>query len=190
MVFSNQIMEKQKFGFFALFDTDSPDSHVGALLITDEQGIPLEFKCTHAVKPTAIQKTLYGEKLKSYIANTLCAVPLLNSAGNKPSIIFVNAPYVLGLRQETQIPTLLVKSAGEAINLVQGDTDDSARSRVENHTGAYQPVVIQPHPSFKDDLKKLNEQIQTLFNQFDLNEPFDRMQKSIEILGKHDSKFK
>lgn len=185
-----QTMEKQKIGFFALFDTETPDSHVGALLITDEHGIPLEFKCTHAVKPTAIQKTLYGEKLRPYIANALCGAPLLSSAGNKPSVIFVNAHYALGLRQETQIPTLLVKSAGEAINLVKGDSDDSARSRLENSTGTYQPVVIQPHPSFKDDLKELNEQVQTLFNQFDLNEPFERMQKSIGILGRNDSKFK
>lgn len=182
-------MEKQKIGFFSLYDTDTAESFVGALLVTDDNGIPLEFKCTHAVKPTAIQKSLYGDKLKPYIAVTLCGIPLLNNISNKPDLLFVNIPFVLGLRPEIETPTLLIKRAGESINL-QSDESDAEKQRIENESGQFQAIILQSHPDHKDESKSLNGKINQLFNNFDLIEPFERMKKSIEILGKNDNKFK
>lgn len=182
-------MDKQKIGFFSLYETEIADSYVGALLITDENGIPLEFKCTHAVKPTAIQKSLYGDKLKPYIAINLCGVPLLSSISNKPNILFINIPFILGLQPEIEIPTILIKRAGESVNL-QSDDYEIEKHRVENDMGQFQAVVLQSHPDGNDENKSLNGTVNQLFNNFDLIEPFERMKKSIEILGKNDNKFK
>ncbi len=180
-------MGKQKLGFFSLYATEVTDSYVGSLLVTDEFGIPLEFKCTHAVKPTAIQRSLYGDKLQPYVAITLCGIPLINSIGNKPDMLFVNIPYILGIRPNIEISTLLIRRAGESINL-QSDEDDSEKHKIES--GLYQAVILQTHPSYKEEAMRLNGEINLLFNNFDLIEPFERMKKSVEILGKSDSKFK
>jgi hypothetical protein len=182
-------MEKQKIGFFSLYDTDTADSYVGALLVTDDNGIPLEFKCTHSVKPTAIQKSLYGDKLKPYIAITLCGIPLLNNISNKPDILFINIPFILGLRPEIEIPTLLIRRTGESINL-QSEENETEKQRIESESGQFQAIVLQAHPDKKEESKALNGTVNQLFNNFDLIEPFDRMKKSIEILGKNDTKFK
>ncbi len=183
-------MDKQKIGFLSLYDLETPDTYVGSLLVTDENGIPLEFKCTHAVKPTAIQKTLYGDKLKPYIAITLCGVPLFNSITNKPDLIFVNIPFILDIRAEINTPTLLIRRAGEVINLGSDKQHDNEKLRIENESGVFQPLVIQSHIEKKEEAKKYNSIINELFNNFDLIEPFQRMQKSIEILGRSDNKFK
>jgi len=182
-------MEKQKIGFFSLYDTDTADSFVGGMLITDENGIPLEFKCTHAVKPTSIQKSLYGDKLKPHIAVTLCGIPLLNNISNKPDILFVNIPFILGLRPETKIPTLLIKRAGESINL-NSQENQSEKQRIEHESGEFQAIIIQSHPDYKEESTSFSIRINQLFSNFDLIEPFERMKKSIEILGKNDNKFK
>lgn len=182
-------MDKQKFGFFALYDTDTADSYVGALLITDDNGIPLEFKCTHSVKPTAIQKALYGDKLKPYIAITLCGIPLLNNIINKPDLLFIDIPFILGIRPAIEIPTLLIRRTGESINL-QSDDNETEKQRIESDSGQFQAIILQSHPDKKEESKELSGAINQLFNNFDLIEPFDRMKKSIEILGKNDSKFK
>jgi hypothetical protein len=182
-------MEKQKIGFLSLFDTDTDDSYVGALLVTDDNGIPLEFKCTHSVKPTAIQKSLYGDKLKPYIAITLCGLPLLNNISNKPDILFLNIPYALGLRPEIEIPTFLIRRTGESINL-QTEENVTEKQKIESESGQFQSIILQTHPDNKEELMKLNGTINHLFNSFDLIEPFDRMSKSIEILGRNDTKFK
>lgn len=182
-------MEKQKIGFLSLYDTDTSDSYVGALLITNENGLPLEFKCTHSVKPTAIQKSLYGDKLKPYIAITLCGIPLLNSISNEPDILFVNIPFILGIRPEIEIPTLLIRRAGDSINL-ESDENETEKERIESESENYQAIILQTHPDNKEESKSQNELVNELFKNFDLIEPFERMKKSVEILGKNDSKFK
>jgi hypothetical protein len=180
-------MSRQKIGFFSLYETDTSDSYVGAFLVTDENGLPLEFKCTHAVKPTAIQKSLYGDNLKPYIAIALCGIPLYNNISNKPDLLFVNIPFILGLRVEIEIPTLLIKRIGDSINL-QADENEIEKKRIESDQ--FQAIILQSHPGYKEESKSLSEKINQLFNRFDLIEPFERMQKSIEILGRNDNRFK
>lgn len=182
-------MDKQKIAFLSLYDLETPDTYVGSLLITDENGIPLEFKCTHSVKPTAIQKTLYGDKLKPYIAITLCGMPLLNSITNKPNLLCINIPFVLDIRTEIQIPTILIRRAGDVVNIGTDQQNDNGKQRIENELGAYQSIIIQSHQEHKEESQKFIITINELFNNFDLVEPFERMKKSIEILGRNDNKF-
>lgn len=182
-------MDKQKIGFLSLYDLETPDTYVGSLLITDENGIPLEFKCTQSVKPTAIQKTLYGDKLKPYIAITLCGIPLLNSINNKPDLLCINIPFILDIRTEIEIPTILIRRAGEIVNLGTDKQNDNEKQRIENELGSFQSIIIQSHQDHKEESKRFTSNINELFNNFDLVEPFERMKKSIEILGRNDNKF-
>ena len=183
-------MEKQKIGFLSLYEIETSDTFVGSLLVTDNNGIPIEFKCTHAVKPTAIQKTLYGDKLIPYIGITLCGIPLINSISNKPEIICVNVPFILDIRTEVKTPTLLIRRAGEVISLGSDNQTDNEKHRIEDDLGNFQPIIIQSHQDNKEEAKTYIPLINELFNNFDLIEPFDRMKKSIDILGKSDNKFK
>ena len=50
--------------FLGIYETASHDGFIGAVLVTDHKGIPQEFRCTHPVKPTSIQKPLYGDALE------------------------------------------------------------------------------------------------------------------------------
>src|SRR4030042_5256124 len=90
--------------FFAIYKTSSNDGYLGAVLVTDLQGIPQEFRCTHLVKPTAIQKPLYGDTLEPYIGVNLCGIPLIESIQNKPSLIMVHREFLLGVRTASPCP--------------------------------------------------------------------------------------
>ena len=62
---------------------------------------------------------------------------------------------------------------------------------VVNEYGTYEPVELEYHPDYlKKDTTNSLEDIKSVFTNFDLYEPFERMKKSVEILGKSDSKFK
>jgi hypothetical protein len=182
-------MENLRIGFLTLQELETPDTFVGALLITNEFGIPLEFKCSHAIKPSAIQKTLYGDKLKTHIAVGLCGLPLIEASANKPEFICTNQSFILDLRNSTEIPTLFIARTGDVINLGSDEKRDIQKMRVESTDGVFQPIVFQSHPLFGRDSEKLMPTMTSLFQRFDLLEPFDRMTKSIEILGKNDAKF-
>ena len=185
-------MSKKKIGFVSLYETDVKDSYVGTVLITDHYGIPLEFKCTHSVKATAIQKALYGERLEPYIGIELCGAPLLKSITNSPDFLFINVPYLIALRKKMDVPMILINRASK--EEVTGEIIENTREGkilIVNEYGTYEPVEIEYHPEyFKKDSASTMEEIKLVFTNFDLFEPFERMKKSVEILGKSDSKFK
>jgi|SRR3990170_6188950 len=177
-------------GFLSLFKTLSKDGHLGAVLVTDSQGIPQEFRCTHPVKPTTIQKPLYGDMLEPYIGVNLCGVPLFKSVQNIPSLIIVDKEFLLDVRKAISCPVIFIRRAGEAIDLksTTGVESNFKRERVDCATGRFQPVVFTPHPDFNDDITVAREILEKVFTYLDPLEPFERMLKAIELLGK-DKKF-
>jgi len=120
---ANEEEQANIFGFWGLYETLAKDGYLGAILITDLRGIPQEFRCTHPVKPTTVQKPLYGTTLEPYIGVNLCGIPLIESIQNKPSLIMVNNEFLLDVRSKSNCPVIFVRRAGEAINIKS--TDDS-----------------------------------------------------------------
>ena len=52
---------KNHLSFLTIEKTENKGGYLGAILITDTRGVPIEFRCTYPIKPTLIQKPLYGE---------------------------------------------------------------------------------------------------------------------------------
>ena len=76
-------------GFYSLVATSDEKGYLGALLVTDDIGKPEEFRVTHPVKPTLLQRQIYGETLIPHIGVSLCGVPLYEALKNKPSLLLV-----------------------------------------------------------------------------------------------------
>jgi hypothetical protein len=81
-----QVQEKAdtsaQVGYFRHHQID--DRHMGAILITNQIGVPLEFKYTEPVAATRLHKILYGSVLEKYLHETvirdrlgreICGVP-------------------------------------------------------------------------------------------------------------------
>lgn len=188
---SNSREQNILIGFLALYETLSHDGYLGAILITDFKGIPQEFRCTHPVKPTIIQKPLYGDTLESYIGVDLCGIPLIKSIKNEPSIIVVCKDFLLDVRRESSCPVIFIRRAGEAIDIKQSESSNTTlkRERIDCPTGRFQPIVLSSHPSFYDDIESAKETLEKVFSHLDLFEPFERMSKAIEVLAKQDKRF-
>jgi len=178
-------------GFLALYETPTHDGYLGAILVTDLQGIPQEFRCTHPVKPTTIQKPLYGNTLEPYIGINLCGMPLIGSIQNKPLLIVVHKEFLLGVRTASPCPVVFIRRAGEAIDVKPSDSSETTlrRERIDCPTGRFQPIVLTPHPDFDDDIASAREILEKIFSYLDPIEPFERMSKAIEVLAKQDKRF-
>ena len=107
----NQEEQNTILGFLALYETSGQEGYLGAILITDQQGIPQEFRCTHPVKPTTIQKPLYGNTLQPYIGIKLCGIPLIESIQNKPSLLVVREEFLLDVRPACPFPVVAIRKA-------------------------------------------------------------------------------
>jgi hypothetical protein len=177
--------------FLGLYQTLSNDGFIGAILVTDAQGIPKEFRCTHPVKPTSIQKPLYGDALEPYIGVNLCGVPLFKSIQNSPDLIVVDKDHLLGIRKSNFCPVVSVCRAGKAADVgsVGRSGNNSKREKIDSSTGHFQPIEYATHPNFADDTTVARDLLKKIFVYLDPIEPFDRMKKAIETLGKQDNRF-
>ena len=179
-------------GFLGLYETLTHDGYIGSILITDHQGRPQEFRCTYPIKPTTIQKPLYGETLEPHIGVNLCGIPLIQSIQIKPSLVVVNKDFLIDIREESLCPVVYIRRIGEAIDIKESNSSDITlrRERIDCSTGRFQPIIIEPHPNYyDDDINNTRKTLEKVFTHLDPIEPFERMEKAIEILGKQDKRF-
>jgi hypothetical protein len=178
-------------GFLTLLETNSHDGFLGAILIADKRGVPREFRCTYPVKPTALQRILIGASIESHVGVELCGVPLMQSIQCRPDLILVDRECLLDVRSSCACPVLFIRKAGEAMAIdTPGSTAATAqKERLESPTGKFQPIIFAPHPSFSSDSKSAKDLLSDPTVVVDPLEPFGRIAKAMEVLGKQDQKF-
>ncbi len=82
----------------------------GGCLVTDALTRPLEFRVSGAVRPTSLQKVLYGDTLQEYICNDLLGIPLIQSLEVKPEFVLVREAEFLKLRPRVGMPVLWARA--------------------------------------------------------------------------------
>ncbi|UCH02182.1 MAG: hypothetical protein JSV20_10350 [Candidatus Bathyarchaeota archaeon] len=177
------IFESQSIGFLTFHSID--ESYVGAVLVTDFKGVPMEFRCTHPIKPDAIQLSLYGATFLSHVGVELCGKPLIKSVKNKPKFIIVNHTYLLNLDNYLPYPVILVKR-----------TEHQGKNAFDSGS-EYQIKSIKPHDdqadtfeiiSRRETIDKSQEFIKKLCTEVDILEPFERIKKAIEIITRKNAR--
>src|SRR3990172_13235474 len=76
----------------------------GGVIITDGETKPYEFRCTSPIRPTALQRVLYGDTLDEHIHIELVGIPLLKAAKEEPSLVIVRKPVLLNVRPKVSVP--------------------------------------------------------------------------------------
>jgi hypothetical protein len=111
--------EKKKFAFLDLAVFEDGEAIRGGCLVTDEHTHPLEFRVSGAIRPTNLQKILYGDTLIEYISNDLIGLPMLQALDNKPDIVLVREAEFLKLRLGVDMPVLWVRATAEGQFVLQ-----------------------------------------------------------------------
>ena len=176
----------------------------GGALVVSQTTEPLEFRCTSAVRPTNLQKILWGDSLGAHIAANLVGVPLMRAIKQKFSLVVVKTPEFLDMRENCDIPVVrLVR--GLDLSYSEADEEgpatdggitvdsDSAHSgedagapeeeqTLQNPSGRFEPVVIQCGPGHADDMKAAREVLAPVFARRDVMEPFERVATALEAV--------
>jgi hypothetical protein len=149
----------------------------GALLLTDGDTKPLEFRCTNPIRPTSLQNVLYGQMLEAHLIVELIGLPLVNSLRQPPTIILVQEPELLELRHRVHSPILqITKESSLAINGNNG----SGTALLSSASGQFEPVVLVAQKEFATDIPTSMPVLTRVFNRFDLLEPFKRVATALE----------
>jgi hypothetical protein len=91
----------------------------GGCLVTDGATRPMEFRVSGSIRPTSLQRVLYGDTLHEYICNELVGLPMLKALEAEPDLILVRDAEFLKLRPHVEVPLLWVRATVDGQYVLQ-----------------------------------------------------------------------
>jgi len=126
-------MPISRIAFLDILEFNSGESYRGAVLLTQEQTVPIEFYLTDPLRPNPLQKLLYGAIFEEYLKFEVFGKPLLSNLSSKPEIVFVRETALLNLVDTSEIPLALMTPENSLKSLVCGKNyeDKILRKEIE-----------------------------------------------------------
>jgi len=170
---------------YGIANTSSTSGYIGAVLITDYKGFPLEFRYTDPIIPTKIQQVLYGKGLEKYIKLDVITDSLIRILSNRISVLLVQDEDLLNYNSDN-IVIIRVSSTKAPPLSSPGDLSEVKKSEYllqisqSNH-----PIRLQFSPNFECTGERFDSIIKTLVEAgefMDIDEPLNRVYKTLELI--------
>lgn len=81
-------------GYLAV-EAFEPLGYVGGVLVVDRFGLPVEFRHTLPVRPTKLQRALYGDALDRYMRTAVIALRLIEGLEHPPVVVLGADPILV-----------------------------------------------------------------------------------------------
>jgi hypothetical protein len=156
-----------KLGFLTAIEL-AGGGYVGGLLVTNRFGRPLEFQCTTPVRPNRTQEILYGTTLRSFVLSELIGKTLVEKSAVKPDVVLTEGDDLLELRAHVAQPVAVVEDVASGGRLASED-----RLRIGRHS-------LRFHSSHADDQSRIAPSADSVPEQADLFEPFERVREALQ----------
>lgn len=173
-------MEVQKIAFLETYDVENNGGVMGAILVTDADTKPQEFRVTAPIKPTSFQKTLYGDVLHEHILVELVSIPLLNAINEQVDLILVKDPFFLGVNSKQGIRVVRLFNEGEE------KSRKSSKSE-ELSFGGNGKTLIETSKKFDSEISVIKDELDKLSEGRNLLEPFERLKLACEQVNQQKS---
>ncbi len=157
---------------------------MGGAMVTDTQGLPLEFRYTEPVRATKLQRVLYGDVLERYIHGDVVAANLISRLEQKPELFLVGDTALLpalaasgkkaALLMPTRLPALKEWGAEQVV------ADDELLLQV-SETGS--PIRVR-FAADVDGARKadLVRALSEISRSMDALEPLARLEAAVRML--------
>lgn len=160
--------------------------YLGAILITDYKGFPLEFRYTDPIVPTKIQQVLYGEGLEKYLKIDVITDSLIKALSSDINVLFVEDEDLLNYKN-SKIPIVRVSSTKASPLSEAGDFQKVKQNEVILQTSpAKTPVRLLFPEGFEcegEAFEAVKEMLTEAGKFMDVEEPLTRVQKTLELVS-------
>jgi len=168
-------MNLAKIGFLESLTLDETSGIMGAILVTDAETKPLEFRVTAPIKTTNFQKTLYGDVLLEHVLVELISLPLITALNEELDLILVKDSLFLGANNKQGIRVIYIFSQDENQSAPQKGAEE-----LKSYKGNGQKVFIQTSPKYESELPQIKDLLNSISDQRNLIEPFSRLKAACE----------
>ena len=171
-----------RLGFLGIFGSPGAKEGLrGGLMVTDDQGAPLEMQVATPVKPSRIQRAVYGESLARSVIVDLLAKPLLSALEYHPRLVLTNSRICLSA--ESRFPLILIRAADDMV--VTGDYE----TKLLDASGNGSLMIAQQVGPTSMSLDEANVLLSRAREYFDALEVFGRIENAMDVLAEHDERF-
>jgi hypothetical protein len=171
----------RQIGYFSHVRID--EKHMGAILVTNQIGVPLEFKYTEPVTTTRLHKILYGSVLDRYLHESVIRDRLVKELRSEPDYFI--APY-----DEKEFLAPLAKTEMIAIQRFKVAAGESAGpfTRVREREAILEledgPVLRVAFSTSDDAVQhRIATWIQEIGRTMDVLEPIERISIALKALS-------
>jgi len=168
--------------FIGVFAASEDGTYVGAAMVTNERGYPSELRVTTTVRPSAVQRALYGESLERYVSAELIVGRLAGELQQRPTVGVVNR--LVSLDAVSPFPLGFVGD-GESLVLREGSY---AFQQLENTLDPAAPVTVVAADN--DACVAVSEALGPILRYFDPLGAFERMQTALRVLAESDARYR
>jgi hypothetical protein len=157
----------------------------GAALVTDARGIPLDFRYTEPVRPTKLERILYGGALDIYLREEVIMGNLLGAVEVSPSLWLVDSDELIGPVQKlTKLQAVAIETTGrqplETSGKCEPAPDGGFIFQADNISSPLRLSVSQENVS---KIAQIAESLATAAQDMELMEPFARIAKAFEAVS-------
>ena len=164
--------------------------YIGAILVCDEKGFPLEFQYTDPILPTQLQKVLYGNSLEHYLKVDVILDNLLAVLSNKVDLLIVKDEQLLDAHNAKADMIRVAQ-----INIVDTKQDDIIEKvKDDEYIFQYSKTAAPMRVTFRENVSQgdtLFEKVAGIIKEagtcIDIIEPLERVQKSIDVIISKDN---
>ncbi|MFC1794209.1 hypothetical protein ACFL3Q_11550 [Planctomycetota bacterium] len=142
---------------------DAANAFLGALMVTDYRARPTHFAFVSPIRPTKVQRILYGSTLEEHVKIDVIGQKLLTDLPVVPDVLFVDTQELTAVRRIADIPTAFLSKSLDA------EDNPGKLTTLEYDTG-----------SNMHDQDIVGKILASLENYVDLVEPFTRMRDALK----------
>jgi hypothetical protein len=162
----------------------------GAALVTDARGIPLDFRYTEPVRPTKLERILYGGALDIYLREEVIMGNLLGAVEVSPSLWLVDSAELIRPAQKlTKLQAVAMETTQRSPLEAGGKYEPTAEEGVfifqaDNISAPLRLSVSQENVS---KMAQTAESLAAAAQDMELMEPFTRIAKAFEAVSESES---
>lgn len=93
---------------------DAANAFLGALMVTDYRARPTHFAFVSPIRPTKVQRILYGSTLDEHVKIDVIGQKLLTDLPVVPDVLFVDTQELTVVRRIVDIPTAFLSKSSDA----------------------------------------------------------------------------
>ncbi|MDR3278986.1 MAG: hypothetical protein LBT23_00585 [Synergistaceae bacterium] len=163
----------------------------GAALVTDSRGIPTDFRYTEPVRPTKLERILYGSALDIYLREDIILDNLLSAIDTKPALWLLADEGLIGPVQKlSKLPAVVLETSSRSPLETSGQCEPTAEQGVfmlqADNISAPLRITVSD-----ENISKISQFAQLLTEtaeDMELMEPFSRIERALEAVAEAESK--